>query len=50
MASYEEKNTIIIELVTQGTDIPILMMTPEVTSFRAELIELGCIGTIKFVL
>ena len=50
MSSHEGKNTISVELVTQVTDIPMLMMMPEVILFRVELIEPGFIGKIKLTL
>ena len=50
MTFHGEKNIINVELTIQGIDILILMMMPEVTLFRAELIELGFIGMIKLVL
>ena len=50
MAFHGEKNTINVELITREIDIPILMMMPEATLFRAELIGPGFIGMIKLVL
>ena len=50
VASQEGKNTISVELVTQVTDIPMLMMTPEVILFRVELFEPGFISKIKLAL